>query len=95
MSKYSEYEYRNQPGFDMNSSEGAYQAIPMETLVIYCFDPAQPKSRRRSLRILGMEFTGRKHSRRKWQSSWIHANTVCRDQCGWTRRVRLSRVLKK
>jgi carbonic anhydrase len=38
MSKYSEYEYRNQPGFDMNTSEGAYQAIPMKTLVIHCFD---------------------------------------------------------
>ncbi len=39
MSKYSEYEYRKQPGFDMNSFEGAYQAIPMKTLVIHCFDP--------------------------------------------------------
>jgi carbonic anhydrase len=39
MSKYSQYEYRNQPGFDMNTFEGAYQAIPMKTLVIHCFDP--------------------------------------------------------
>ena len=39
MSRYSEYEYRKQPGFDMNAFEGAYQAIPMKTLVIYCFDP--------------------------------------------------------
>ena len=39
MSKYSEYEYRKQPGFDMNTFEGAYQAIPMKTLVIHCFDP--------------------------------------------------------
>ena len=39
MSKYSEYEYRKQPGFDMNNFEGAYQAIPMKTLVIHCFDP--------------------------------------------------------
>jgi hypothetical protein len=34
MSKYSEYEYRKQPGFDMNTFEGAYQAIPMKTLVL-------------------------------------------------------------
>ena len=39
MSKFSDYEYRKQPGFDMNTFEGANQAIPMKTLVIYCFDP--------------------------------------------------------
>jgi carbonic anhydrase len=39
MSKYSEYEYRKQPGFDMNTFEGAHQAIPMKTLVIHCLDP--------------------------------------------------------
>jgi carbonic anhydrase len=39
MNKYSEYEYRKQPGFDMNTFEGAYQAIPMKTLVIHCLDP--------------------------------------------------------
>jgi carbonic anhydrase len=43
LSKYSEYEYRNQPGFDMNTFEGAYQAIPMKTLVIHCFDPRAAK----------------------------------------------------
>jgi carbonic anhydrase len=39
MSQYSAYEYRTQTGFDMNTFEGAYQAIPMKTLVIHCFDP--------------------------------------------------------
>jgi carbonic anhydrase len=39
MSKFSGYEYRTQPGFDMNAFEGANQAIPMKTLVIHCFDP--------------------------------------------------------
>src|SRR6202161_1808168 len=39
MSKFSDYEYRKQPGFDMNTFEGANQAIPMKTLVIYCLDP--------------------------------------------------------
>ena len=39
MSKYSEYEYRKQPGFDMNAFDGANQAIPMKTLVIHCLDP--------------------------------------------------------
>jgi carbonic anhydrase len=39
MSRFSAYEYRNQPGFDMNTFEGAKQAIPMKTLVIHCFDP--------------------------------------------------------
>jgi carbonic anhydrase len=39
MGKYSAYEYRKQPGFDMNAFEGANQAIPMKTLVIHCFDP--------------------------------------------------------
>ncbi len=39
MADFSNYEYRKQPGFDMNTFEGANQAIPMKTLVIYCFDP--------------------------------------------------------
>ena len=39
MSKFSNYEYRKQPGFDMNTFEGANQAIPMKTLVIHCLDP--------------------------------------------------------
>ena len=39
MSKFSDYEYRKQPGFDMNAFEGANEAIPMKTLVIYCLDP--------------------------------------------------------
>jgi carbonic anhydrase len=39
MSRFSAYEYRKQPGFDMNSFAGANQAIPMKTLVIYCLDP--------------------------------------------------------
>ena len=39
MSKYSEYEYRKRPGFDMNAFEGANQAIPMKTLMIHCLDP--------------------------------------------------------
>jgi carbonic anhydrase len=39
MSMFSGYEYRTQPGFDMNTFEGADQAIPMKTLVIHCFDP--------------------------------------------------------
>ena len=39
MSQFSNYEYRKQPGFDMETFEGANQAIPMKTLVIYCFDP--------------------------------------------------------
>ena len=39
MSKFSDYEYRGQSVFDMNSFEGANRTIPMKTLVIYCFDP--------------------------------------------------------
>jgi carbonic anhydrase len=39
MGKFSEYEYRKLPGFDMNAFEGANEAIPMKTLVIHCLDP--------------------------------------------------------
>ena len=39
MGRFSAYEYRKQPGFDMNAFEGANQAIPMKTLVIHCLDP--------------------------------------------------------
>jgi hypothetical protein len=54
MSKFSEYEYRKQPRFDMNTFEGANRAIPMKTLVIYCLDPRAAESRKRSPSILGM-----------------------------------------
>ena len=36
--KFSDYEYRKQPGFDMNTFEGANQAIPMKTLMIHYLD---------------------------------------------------------
>lgn len=39
MSKFSQYEWRNQPGYNPNVFHGFQQAIPMKTLVIYCFDP--------------------------------------------------------
>ena len=39
MGRFSRYEYRKQPGFDMNTFAGANQAIPMKTLVIHCVDP--------------------------------------------------------
>ena len=39
MGKFSNYEYRNLPGFDMKTFAGANQAIPMKTLVIHCLDP--------------------------------------------------------
>lgn len=39
MGKFSAYEYRNLPGFDMKTFEGGNQAIPMKTLVIHCLDP--------------------------------------------------------
>jgi carbonic anhydrase len=39
MRKYSEYEFRTQPWFDVSNFQGYSQFIPMKTLVIYCFDP--------------------------------------------------------
>ena len=39
MSKFGQYEFRTQPWFDQDKFEGWNQAIPMKTLVIYCFDP--------------------------------------------------------
>jgi carbonic anhydrase len=39
MSTYSQYEFRNYPGFDQNTFEDFNWAIPMKTLAIYCFDP--------------------------------------------------------
>lgn len=39
MGKYSEFEIRTQPWFDPSNFKGFNQAIPMKTLVIYCFDP--------------------------------------------------------
>jgi len=39
MSGYSQFEFRTQPWFDQNNFQGFNQAIPMKTIVIYCFDP--------------------------------------------------------
>jgi carbonic anhydrase len=55
MSKYSDYEYRNQPGFDMNTFDGANQAIPMKTLVIHCVDPRAVEIPQAVAKFLGDE----------------------------------------
>jgi carbonic anhydrase len=39
MSKYSQYEFRTQSWLDQSKFDGFNWAIPMKTLVIYCFDP--------------------------------------------------------
>jgi carbonic anhydrase len=39
MSDYSQYEFRNHPGFDQYDFQGFDKAIPMRTIAIYCFDP--------------------------------------------------------
>ncbi|SEO93249.1 carbonic anhydrase [Mucilaginibacter sp. OK283] len=39
MTNFSQFEFRNLPGFDQNTFDGFDKAIPMKTLVIYCFDP--------------------------------------------------------
>jgi carbonic anhydrase len=39
MTDFSQYEFRKQPWFDQEKFEGFNDAIPMKTLVIYCFDP--------------------------------------------------------
>jgi len=57
MGKFSNYEYRKQPGFDMNTFEGASQAIPMKTLVTTASTLARRTSRKRSPRILAMKST--------------------------------------
>jgi len=37
--KYSEYEFRTQPWFDLSKFDGFNRFIPMKTMVICCFDP--------------------------------------------------------
>jgi carbonic anhydrase len=39
MTKFSEFEFRTQPWFDQHNFHGFNQAIPMKTIVVYCFDP--------------------------------------------------------
>ena len=39
MGNYTEFETRVQPWFDESNFNGFNFAIPMKTLVIYCFDP--------------------------------------------------------
>jgi carbonic anhydrase len=39
MTDFSQYEFRRQPWFDQDNFQGFNQAIPMKTIVIYCFDP--------------------------------------------------------
>jgi carbonic anhydrase len=39
MGNYSEFVYRDQPWFDEKTFSGFDQAIPIKSIVIYCFDP--------------------------------------------------------
>jgi carbonic anhydrase len=39
MDPFNQYQFRTQPWFDQNKFVGFNQAIPMKTLVIFCFDP--------------------------------------------------------
>ena len=55
MGRFSEYEYRKQPGFDMNAFAGANQAIPMKTLVIHCVDPRASEIPKAVAKYLGDE----------------------------------------
>jgi hypothetical protein len=55
MSKFSVYEYRKQPGFDMNTFKGSNQAIPMKTLVIHCLDPRAAEIPQAVAKYLGDE----------------------------------------
>jgi hypothetical protein len=65
MGKFSNYEYRKQPGFDMNTFEGASQAIPMKTLVIHCFDPRAVEIPQAVAEYFGDEVYMEKSSRTK------------------------------
>jgi carbonic anhydrase len=55
MNRFSDYEYRKQPGFDMNTFAGANQAIPMKTLVIHCVDPRADEIPKAVAEYLGNE----------------------------------------
>ena len=79
MSKFSNYEYRKQPGFDMNTFEGANAAIPMKTLMIYCFTPRGRNPAGDRQIFWGRGLSGGKHSRRIWQSGWPHTDAIYRD----------------
>lgn len=39
MAKFEEFQFRTQTWFDQTNFQGFDQAIPMKTIVIYCFDP--------------------------------------------------------
>ena len=89
MGTFSNYECRKQPGFDMNTFEGANQAIPMKTLVIHCFDPRAADIPQAVAEYFGDEvYPGEIITDKKWYSRWVHANAVYRDQRGWTCRLR-------
>jgi hypothetical protein len=64
----------------MNTFEGANQAIPMKTLVIYCLDPRAAEIPQAVAEYFGDEvYPGEKHSRQIWQSGWPHTDTLYRD----------------
>jgi hypothetical protein len=62
MGEFSAYEYRRQPAFDVNTFEGANQAIPMKTLVIHCFDPRAAEILQAVAEYLGARSTQEKSS---------------------------------
>jgi hypothetical protein len=88
MSKYSEYEYRKQPGFDMNAFEGANQAIPMKTLVIHCLDPRADEIPQAVAKYFGDEVYPGENILDKSGNRVGHTRTLFVETHGWTRRLR-------
>ena len=92
MSKFSDYKYRKQPGFDMNAFEGANQAIPMKTLVIYCFDPRAAEIPQAVARYFGNEvYPGENILDETGNRVGSTRTLFTETNAGWTRRLR-SRV---
>ena len=55
MSSFKQFELRTQPWFDQATFVGWNHAIPMKTLVIYCFDPRASEIPNAVARQLGDE----------------------------------------
>ena len=73
MGKFDRYAFSAQPAFDEAETRKAFsQAVPLKTLVIYCYDPRAAEIPDAVAKLFGDEvFPGRDHRRRIRQADSI------------------------
>ena len=74
MGKFDRYAFSAQPSFDEAETRKAFShAVPLKTLVIYCYDPRAAEIPDAVAKLFGDEvFPGGDHSSTDPESGWRH-----------------------